>query len=594
MTNTPVNLVPVIPENAPFTPEQRAWLNGFLAGLFSRAPLAAANLGGALSPAAPLQPLTILFGSQTGNAEVLAKKAAQAAGQRGFAPTVCDMAHYARPSLAREENLLIITSTYGDGEPPDNAKAFWEYLADPQAPALERTRFSVCALGDTNYEKFCQCGREMDRRLGELKAQRVFPRADCDADFAGAFGRWLDGTLAALGAGQAVVAATHTPSEPLLATAPGYSRARPFPAVLTANRVLNGPGSAKETRHFEMALDDSGLTYQAGDALGVAPSNAAGLVGELLGLLGADGEAPVTGANGATVSLREALTSHYEITRIPKALLAFFAARSGDPTLQRVTAPEANGELEKYLWGRDLVDLLAAFPNVKPAPLELIGCLRKLSPRYYSISSSPKAHPGRVHLTVGMVRYEAWNRARQGVCSSFLSGQERPGARVPVFIQPNPNFRPPADGSRPVVMVGPGTGVAPFRAFIQERRATGAQGKNWLFFGDQRAATDFLYREELEAMMTEGTLNRLDTAFSRDQAEKIYVQNRMLDHARELFAWLEQGAHFYVCGDANRMAKDVDQALVKVVEAGGGRNAEQAAEYVQQLKAEKRYQRDVY
>jgi sulfite reductase (NADPH) flavoprotein alpha-component len=588
------NYIPVLPESAPFTPEQRAYLNGFFAGLFSRT---AAVVATPAPAARPLAPLTILFGTQTGNAETLAKRIAKEAGKRGFAPTTHDLAKYPLPQLASERSLLVITSTYGDGEPPDNAKAFWETLAGDGAPKLPNLRFSVCALGDTNYPKFCAFGKALDARLETLGAKRVHARVDCDVDYEAAFSAWLGAALGALGsdAGNAIPAS----AAPVVAAATEpeaaarYDKKNPFPARLLTNRRLNAPGSGKDVRHFEIALHGSGFSYEVGDALAVVPQNDPALVAELLTALGAAGEESVSGRSGDAVPLREALTSHYEITRIPKPLLEAFAARTGDDELKRVTSPTANGELTKFLWGREIIDLLLAHPAVKLAPAEFIGFLKKLQPRLYSISSSPKAHPGEVHLTVGVVRYESLGRARAGVCSTFLADRVTAETPVPVFVHTNKAFRPPAPAA-PLIMVGPGTGIAPFRAFLEERRATGAQGKNWLFFGDQKSSTDFLYREELEAFHRDGLLTRLDLAWSRDQAEKVYVQQRMLENAAELFAWLEAGAGFYVCGDASRMAKDVDAALHQVIERAGGKTPEQAIDYVQALKAAKRYQRDVY
>lgn len=596
------NLVPVLLDNAPFTPEQRAYLNGFLAGLFSRAPQP--NLASSTPESKPLMPLTILFGSQTGNAENLSKRIAKEAGKRGFAPTVQDLGKYATAQLVSEQALLVVTSTYGDGEPPDNAKAFWEFLSSEAAPKLAQTKFSVLALGDTNYAKFCAFGKSVDERLEKLGATRVHPRTDCDVEYEEAFAKWLDGALGALSSVQCSVISVQ--SAPAASGASGvealntdslkteYSRSHPFPAPLLANVRLNGEGSAKDTRHFEFSLEGSGLSYDAGDALGVRPTNCAELAEELLRALGRSGEEPVPDRDGKETPLREALVHHYEITRIPSPLLKAVAERSGDAELQKLTSPEGNGALAKFTWGREIIDLLHAHPSAKFAPTEFVALLRKLQPRLYSISSSPKAHPGQVHLCVGIVRYDSLGRARKGVCSTFLAERVPTGGVVPVFVHHNKNFRPPANPDAPMIMVGPGTGIAPFRAFLEERRVSGAKGKNWLFFGDQRAATDYLFREEIETMQREGTLHRLDLAFSRDQAEKIYVQNRMTEHAKELYAWLEEGGGFYVCGDASRMAKDVDAALHQVIQTAGGKTAEQVTEYVAALKKDKRYQRDVY
>ena len=579
---------PLIPDTAPFTPEQRAWLNGFFAGVFSRAP----GVGGELARApasAALQPLTILFGSQTGTAEGLAKKAAKEAGKRGFAPTVLDMGQTDATKLAAEKNVLLIVSTYGDGEPPDNAKALHAALRAAGAPALAGVRFSVCALGDTNYNLFCQCGKDFDAVLEKQGATRTTPRTDCDLDYEEPFTKWLDTALTALAgtAGGALRPDEDAKSgheAPPTETEPLFSKKNPFSAPVLAVRKLNAPGSAKEVNHIEISLEGSGLAYEAGDALGVVPQNCPDLVTALLTALGYDGEEAVPVPDGTTASLRQALTVHYDLAKPSTE----FIARYGAPVT------ETGGGTATATAVHHVLDIVLARPETRLAPADFVRLLRKIQPRLYSISSSPKAHPGQVHLTVGAVRYEAHGRARKGVCSTFLGDRCPTGSIAKVFVHSNSAFRPPADTAAPMIMVGPGTGIAPFRAFLEERRAAGATGKNWLFFGDQRAASDFLYREELAVMQSAGILTRLDLAFSRDQAEKIYVQQRMLENAAELYAWLEAGAHFYVCGDANRMAKDVDAALHKVVETAGGKSAADAAAYVQALKAAKRYARDVY
>jgi sulfite reductase (NADPH) flavoprotein alpha-component len=628
---TPSNLIPQLPESAPFSPEQRAYLNGFFAGLFSRGPGSEiANLKSQSSDAKPLTPLTILFGSQTGNAETLAKRIAREAGRRGFAPTVHEMSKYPTAQFAAEKHLLVVTSTYGDGDPPDNAESFWEFLGGATAPALAQLRFSVCALGDVNYPKFCAFGKALDERLERLGGARVQPRTDCDVEYEAAFSQWLSGALAALDVKADVSSNAACPLTPALApverenrpAAPGqsavapspergptslsasegrgvgqgsvgYSRANPFPARLLANRRLTAPGSAKDVRHFELALEDSGLAYETGDALGVWPQNDPALVGEILTALGARGDEAVPSRGNELASLRDALASHYEITRIPKPLLEAFAAQTGDDSLKRVSSPTANGELRQFLHGREIIDLLLAHRAATFTPTEFIALLRKLEPRLYSISSSPKAHQGAVHLTVSAVRYESLGRVRRGVCSTFLADRVGPETPVPVFVHRNKAFRPPTPDA-PLIMVGPGTGIAPFRAFLEERRAIGGKGRNWLFFGDQKSATDFLYWEEMEAFQRDGLLTRLDLAWSRDQVEKVYVQQRMIERAAELFAWLEAGGHFYVCGDAARMAKDVDAALHRVIETAGSKTADEASAYVARLKTERRYQRDVY
>lgn len=588
--------VPLIPESAPFSPEQRAWLNGFFAGMFSRGPVGM-DRPVALPAEPALTPLTVLFGSQTGTAEGLAKRIAKEAGKRGFAATVLDMGQTDFTKLAAEKNVLVITSTYGDGEPPDNAKTLHaSVLAAAQLPSpslsLAHLRYSVCALGDTNYVQFCRCGQDFDTAFEKLGATRAFARVDCDLDYETAFSTWLYAALSALATTPTSAAATPTPAvagvdknasaDPEPAT---YSRQRPFPARLVTSRNLNAPGSAKQVHHVEFDLTDSGLAYEAGDALGVYAHNCPALVTEILTVLGCDGEEAVPAPDGTTTSLRRALTEQYDLGKPSPDLLSRLA-----PAL---IGRETSGSVPSS--PHHVLDVLVARSDVRIAPGDFVHVLKKLQPRLYSISSSPRAHPGQVHLTVGAVRYELHGRTRKGVCSTFLADRAVAGeSRVGVFFHANKAFRPPTAGEVPMIMVGPGTGIAPFRAFLHERRATGAKGRNWLFFGDQCAATDFLYRDELSALQQAGVLTRLDTAFSRDQAEKIYVQHRMLEQAAELFAWLEAGAHFYVCGDAGRMAKDVDTALHRVIEKAGGRTAAEAADYVNALKSARRYARDVY
>lgn len=569
--------VPYIPDTAPFTSEQRAWLNGFLAGLFSRsAPNPNLNLTPNLSPSHALEPLTILFGSQTGNAEGLAKRVAKEACRRGFAPMVHDLGQYPQANLKTEKNVLLITSTYGDGDPPDNAKAFWEFLSNGHAPSLKGLKFSVLALGDSNYPKFCACGKYFDERLEHLGAQRILPRTDCDVDYEGPFSTWMESALSALNLDRNL---NPTPARPTISSAPTYSRTNPFSAQLITNRLLNSPGSAKETRHFEISLENSGLSYEVGDALGVIPTNCPQLVAEILAVLDC-----TTDEN-----LRTALVRDYDITRISQPLIAAFAERTGDERLKKLASPHVNGELKEFIRGREVIDLLLAYPTLKWTPAEFLKCLKKLQPRLYSISSSPKAHSSQVHLTISIVRYESLGRARKGVCSTFLADRCE-SLPVSIFVHTNKNFRLPQDPARPLIMVGPGTGIAPFRAFLHDRRACGAKGKTWLFFGDQHESTDFLYRDELEGFLRDGTLTRLTTAFSRDQSQKLYVQHRMSEHGAELFQWLQDGAFFYVCGDASRMARDVDDALHRIIE----RYAGDAATFVKSLREAKRYQRDVY
>jgi sulfite reductase (NADPH) flavoprotein alpha-component len=589
--------LPVIPENAPFSLEQRVWLNGFLAGYFSRTAL---PNPATVQPAEPTIPLLILFGSQTGNAQGLAKRIAKEATSCGFNARTVDAAEHATVDWKNESSLFVVTSTYGEGDMPDNAQGFWSWLQTDSANALAHLRFAVLALGDTNYAEFCAAGKKIDTRLEQLGASRIFTRADCDVDYEVTAEQWMAGALAAVRSPscQSSSPSSASPNLPSVARfpnekpAPAFSKANPFPSRLLKNLCLNKAGSAKEVRHFEIDLDGSGLTYEPGDALGVLPINCPALVQNILVQLRCNGEEPVR-INETEVPLREALSRYLDITKPSHELLGAVVQRAHNCELVPLLEPGRSADLKNWLWGRGVIDALELLSEPLPAA-EFVKLLRKLSPRLYSIASSPKAHPRQVHLTVSAVRYESHGRARKGVASTFLADRAVEADSTRVFVQSSHGFKLPKSGDTSIIMVGPGTGVAPFRAFLEERQVTGAQGKNWLFFGDQKHSTDFLYEEELTKWLRDGHLTRLDLAFSRDQVEKIYVQHRMLGHAAELWSWLQEGAHFYVCGDASRMAKDVDAALHTIAERAGGLDAETAAQFVEKLKTDKRYQRDVY
>ncbi len=587
---TPV--LPYIPETAPFSVEQRAWLNGFLAGLFSQNPNGGQpQLNGQSAAPANTEPLLILFGSQTGTAEGLAKKLAKESTARGFAPKILALNDYEAANLAAANKAVIISSTWGDGEPPDNAVNFWSWLNAGSAPRLENLNFAVLGLGDKNYSDFCGASKKFDARLEALGAKRLVPRGECDVDYETDAKNWIAGLWEKLGGAAGSQTATAT-GDANASAAPAHDKFNPFPAKLLKNVLLNQPGSSKEVRHYEISLANSGLTYEAGDALGVLPKNCPELVNAVLASLRCTGEELVK-TGDLIEPVREAFTRHFDITKPSSELLAAVVQAAPDCELAPLLAPERLADLKKWLWGRDLHDVLNLLPA--PMPLEqLVPFLRKLTSRLYSISSSPKAHPGEVHLTISAVRYESYGRGRKGVASTFLADRVGDMDFVKVYVQQSHGFRPPTNGDAPMIMVGPGTGIAPFRAFLEERAATGAKGKNWLFFGDQKRATDFLYEEQLAACQKSGFLTRLDLAFSRDQKEKVYVQTRMLENAAELWSWLEAGGHFYVCGDASRMAKDVDDALHKIVETAGGKTADEAKAYVAKMKSDKRYQRDVY
>jgi sulfite reductase (NADPH) flavoprotein alpha-component len=578
---------PHIPLDAPYSDSQRAWLSGFFAGMHTHMIQSAGTAN-----QADARIINILYGSQTGNAESIAHDAANVAKTHGLKPLIKSMDEIEIDQLASMEYLLIVTSTYGEGEMPDNAQMLWQAVSTDSAPALNNMKFSVLALGDTSYDLFCKAGIDWDRRLAELGATRIYDRTDCDVDFEEPASNWISAVIPHMAEGAASptvivdVEAAH-------AEKPQYNRKNPFPARMLVNRLLTAESSSKETRHYEISIIGSGLSYEAGDALCVAPTNCPKLVADILTALGCKGDEdePV---NGEAIALHEALRTQFEIKLPSKEFIEEIASRSGDQELNGILESGDKDKLADYLWGRDILDLLLQFPQVEFSAAEFISLLKPLQHRAYSISSSGKMHPDTVHLTVASVRYESYDRQHKGVCSTFLADLVDDETEVRVFFTPNKVFRVPDDNSLPMIMVGPGTGIAPFRAFLQEREYRNAPGKNWLFFGDRNSATDFIYREELEAMQQKGLLTRLDLAFSRDQKEKVYVQDRMRENGAELFAWLEQGGYFFVCGDAYHMAKDVDKALHDVIAEHGKMSEQQAIDYVNQLKKDKRYVRDVY
>ncbi|MFT4088592.1 MAG: sulfite reductase subunit alpha [Gordonia sp. (in: high G+C Gram-positive bacteria)] len=590
--------LPYIPSDVPFTGEQKAWFAGFLAGLNSRMAMPAgfdgqqaAALAGTGQQALGAAGLLIVYGTQTGNAEMVAEQAKDSAAELGLQAVLADMSDVTAAQVAAAGRLLVVVSTYGEGDMPDNAEDLWEALAADDAPRLEGLSYAVFGLGDSAYDGFCQAAKNFDGRLAELGAERVVERAECDVDFQKPADTWLPRALQALAAASttAVAVPAEQPAATPTAGKPKYGRKNPYPATLLANTVLSGPASSKEVRHLVISLGDSGLEYAPGDGISIVPVNDDTLVNRLLNRIGASGEELITDRKTQR-TLREALTSHYEISTPSKYLIDYVASRTGDAELTHSAMdPEA---LDAWP-GPDVLDVLNVDPALTLTPEELIGELRPLTPRVYSISSSPRAHNGTVHITMATVRYTSDDRERGGVCSTYLADRRGEGDEVQVYITPNKSFRLPGDDA-PVIMIGPGTGVAPFRSFLHERSARGARGENWLFFGDQHRESDFLYSAELEQFITDGLLTRLDLAFSRDQEHKIYVQDRMREHGEELYRWLERGAHVYVCGDATRMAHDVDVALQEIVAQHGDLDPDKAGLYVSDLKKDKRYSRDVY
>ena len=579
-----------IPDFMPLSAEQRAWLQGYYAGMAMQAEMSV-SAGAGLSSFA----VDILIGTQTGNAEGLAEEMAMTLGGAGAQARMHQLDDVEMDALAEMENVLVIASTYGEGEMPDNAHLFWEALEAETAPRLEAMKFSVLALGDTAYDEFCAAGKMIDKRFEQLGAARIADRVDCDVDYEDLAAEWSAGVMDVFAPliAEAAPAAGGAAAAPAAASKKSkWTRKNPYPTALTVNRRPSGPNSKKDIRHYEVALPGSEApTYEAGDAVNVVPVNDPALVQLWLERLGMKADSAVPGQDRP---LAELMMRDWEISTPSKDFLNVMAMKSGDDELRHVLEHNDKQTLEDYVWNKDALDLMLDFPKVELDLNEIAALFRPLQHRAYSISSSSKVHEDSVHMTISTVRYHNNSRLHQGVASGYLAERVGEADELSVFMSPNKNFRVPEAGDVPIIMVGPGTGVAPFRAFLQERQATGASGGNWLFFGDQTRADDYIYEDELEAMKADGILGRLDLAFSRDQASKVYVQHRMVEHGKALFDWLERGAHFYVCGDATRMARDVDEALHQVIAEQGGMDEDAARDYVNAMKKAKRYARDVY
>jgi len=586
---------------ATMSPTQAAWLGGYLTAVASGAGGSVGAVAGALPVAAALggaggEKLTILVGSQTGNAEGVAEEALGKAKAKGLNAAIVAMDKIKPAKLKNEANLMVIVSTHGEGEPPDNAEDLYEYINSKKADKLEATRFTVLGLGDTSYEQYCQMGKDFDAQLEKLGGNRVSPRVDCDVDYEDDASAWVDAALAAFDDVMEKGGAANGVTAGAMGFAPGavgapasqFGKKNPFQAPLLVNVNLSGRGSAKETRHLEVSLEGSGLVYEPGDALGVYATNNQEMVEAILAETGVSANEVVDG-----ISVADQLATKLDITTLTRPVIEKYAALDPKSRCKALLDDKNKKTLSAYIDGREIIDLLEDFPVEEISAEQLASIMRKMPPRLYSIASSLKACPDEVHLTVAVTKYETHGRERFGVASTWLAALAEDDT-MPVYIDTNKNFKLPDDPNAPIIMIGPGTGIAPFRSFVQEREAIGAGGKNWLFFGDQHFATDFLYQVEWQSWLKDGLLSHMDVAFSRDQEQKVYVQHRILEQAKRFYEWIQNGAAIYVCGDSEHMAPDVHAAILKVLQDQGGLSAEAAEAELKTMQKDKRYNRDVY
>lgn len=594
---SPSNLLPLNPEQlarlqaatTDFTPTQLAWVSGYFWGVLNQQSGAAVAVP---AQAAEVPSITLISASQTGNARRVAEALRDDLLAAKLNVKLVNAGDYKFKQIAAEKLLVVVTSTQGEGEPPEEAVALHKFLFSKKAPKLDGTAFAVFGLGDTSYEFFCQSGKDFDSKLAELGAERLLDRVDADVEYQTAAAEWRARVVEVLKARAPVAAPAQLATSGAvndIHTSP-YTKEAPLSATLSVNQKITGRDSEKDVRHIEIDLGDSGLRYQPGDALGVWYQNDPQLVKELVELLWLKGDEPVT-VDGKTLPLAEALEWHFELTVNTATIVENYATLTRSESLLPLVGDKA--QLQQYAAATPIVDMV----RFSPAQLDaeaLIGLLRPLTSRLYSIASSQAEVESEVHVTVGVVRYEIEGRARAGGASSFLADRVEEDGEVRVFIEHNDNFRLPANPETPVIMIGPGTGIAPFRAFMQQRAADGAQGKNWLFFGNPHFTEDFLYQVEWQSYVKEGLLTRIDLAWSRDQQQKVYVQDKLREQGAELWRWINDGAHIYVCGDANRMAKDVEHTLLEVIAEYGAMDAEAADEFLSELRVERRYQRDVY
>ncbi|MCL1045501.1 assimilatory sulfite reductase (NADPH) flavoprotein subunit [Shewanella electrodiphila] len=563
---------------------QLAWVSGYLAATSNQGQIASAP------ETAAAQTVTILFGSQTGNGKAIAKSLAAQATAKGFAVNLASMADYNVRQLKQETILIAVVSTHGEGEAPDDAIELHKFLASKRAPKLDALNFSVLALGDTSYEFFCQTGKDFSERLTALGAKQLLPIVECDVDYEEAAESWQEQVLEAVEPLVQASGASVVSIDTAKATSESeFTKQQPYEAEILLSQKLTGRDSDRDVRHVEIDLGESGISYEVGDALGIWFTNSSGLVNEVIAALSLDANTEVK-VGKHTFSLEQALLEKKELTQLYPGLVTAWAELAANDELTAIAADKE--QTRQFVLGHQLADLISLYPVTIDAA-KLVELLRPLTPRLYSIASSQAEVENEVHLTVALVEDERAGQARFGGASHFLASAEE-GQLVKVYVEPNKHFRLPENNDTPVIMVGPGTGVAPFRAFMQQRAVDGVNSDSWLFFGNPHFEQDFLYQVEWQQYLKSGDLSRLDVAFSRDQEHKVYVQHRIAEQGESIWQWLQNGAHFYICGDAERMAKDVHQALINVAVEFGGLDEAGAESYLEDLRSAKRYQKDVY
>ena len=577
----------ILPKNykIPFSFDQESWMEGFITGLKHQSNSINNNIR-EKNDSETL--INILFGTQTGNSESVAEDLSNFALSNGFKTQINALDDIEMNNLSKMKNVAIITSTYGEGEMPDNAQLFWNALSSNTAPQLNNMNYSVLALGDTGYEEFCHAGKLLDARLEQLGAKRIIKRIDCDVDFEDLAEKWINSVVPKFNPDKKLDVVNKDKTESIVKS---WSRKNPYEAIISYNTLLSGPNSNKEIIHYEIDLGDSGLKYEVGDSLSIIPRNKKLLVDQIIERLNTSKDFI---PSGHEIDIENLLKFKFEILTPTKRLIEYVEKIAENSELSLILEKKDSKALDDFKWGMDVLDFMNLNPKVDFIVEKFLDLLKPLQHRTYSISSSINKYDNKVHLTISSVRWKNKKRDYNGVCSTYLADDCNEKEKIKIFFTPNRSFRLPEDKDKDIIMIGPGTGIAPFRAFLQEREVTNSSGKNWLFFGDQTRENDFIYENELKDMLNKNILTKLDLAFSRDQKEKLYVQHKIYENKKEFFSWIENGSIIYICGDATKMAKDVEDIILKIISEENNCSLNDSIEYLNKLKKEKRYLRDVY